>query len=409
MQLIAPYKGWVMLLIGLGGAWLVSYLWVWSLVRSLQFKREMRFGWAHVGDHLEERFTLVNNSVLPVLWVEISDHSTVPDYSASRATGLEGNGQSRWHTQGICTRRGVFTLGPTTLYTGDPFGLYTASLHYPDSIPLTVTPPIVPLPTIEVAPGGRAGEGRSRPNTFERNVSSHGVRAYVPGDNLNWIHWPTSARQGSLFVRLFDSTPAGDWWLFLDLAEHVQIGQGFESTEEYGIILAASLADRGLRLGRAVGLVTHGRELAWLPPQAGDNQRQEILRTLALLEAGSRPLGELLDRIQPTLGHTSSLIIITPAVDSAWIKALLPLLQRGLVATVLLLDPISFGGSGQPQGALALLDELGVARYLINRDLLDRPEARPGQRGQWRWRVSPTGRAVAVRRPRNLAWRGLGR
>jgi uncharacterized protein (DUF58 family) len=392
----------------LGGAWLVSYIWARSLAQSLQLRREMRFGWAHVGDHLEERFTLTNNGSIPALWVEISDQSTVPDYNVGRATGADGMSQNRWHTQGVCTRRGVFTLGPTTLYTGDPFGLYTVSLHYPDSSPLTVTPPIVPLPTIEVAPGGRAGEGRSRPNTFERTVSTHGVRDYVPGDALNSIHWPTSARQGSLFVRLFDSTPAGDWWLFLDLDEQVQIGQGFNSTEEHGIILAASLADRGLRTGRAVGLITHGQGLAWLPPQTGDNQRQEILRTLAQINAGPRPLGELLDRIQPTLSHTS-LIIITPAVDGAWVKALIPLLQRGLVATVLLLDPVSFGGHGEAQGTLALLNNLGVTRYLIDRDLLDRPEARPGQRGTWQWRVSPTGRAVAVRRPRSLAWRGLGR
>jgi uncharacterized protein (DUF58 family) len=409
MQLIAPYRGWVILLVGLGGFWLVNYLWAWSLALNLKLDREMRFGWAHVGDHLEERFTVTNIGALPALWLEIIDHSSVPDYKASRATGVGDNNHNRWYTKGVCTRRGVFTLGPTTLRTGDPFGLFTVSLHYPDSIPLTVTPPIVPLPAIEVAPGGRAGEGRTRLNTFERTVSSNGVRPYLPGDSVNWIHWPTSARHNALFVRQFDSMPAGDWWIFLDLDEQVQAGQGSASTQEHSIILAASLADRGLRLGRSVGLVTYGQELAWLAPQSGDGQRQEILRALALANPGPRPLTELLARSRSGLSHITSLIIITPAVEGVWLEALLPLLRRGAVATVLLMDPASFGGPGDLTGLQARLTDLGVTHYRIGRDLLDQPEARPGQRGHWQWRVTPTGRAVAVRRPRSLAWKGLGR
>jgi uncharacterized protein (DUF58 family) len=208
-------------------------------------------------------------------------------------------------------------------------------------------------------------------------------------------------------VRLFDSTPSGDWWIFLDLDEQVQTGQGFDSTEEHGIILAASLADRGLRSGRAVGLVTHGRELTWLPPQTGDGQRQQILRALALAVPGSRPLAALLARTRPVFGQITSLIIITAAMDGAWIEALMPVLQRGAVATILLLDPVSFGGTGDARGTLALLNNLGVTRYLITRDLLDRPEAQPGQQGQWDWRISPSGRAIALNRPHDLRWREL--
>lgn len=409
MQLIAPYQGWLIMLISLGGLWLVNYVWAWSLAYNLRLEREMRFGWAHVGDQLEERFTLTNLGIIPALWVEIIDHSTVPDYRASRATGVDSNSQNRWYTKGVCTHRGVFTLGPTTLRSGDPFGLFTVTLHYPESIPLTVTPPIVPLPTIAVASGGRAGEGRTRTNAFERTVSASGVRPYYPGDSVNWIHWPTSARHNALFVRQFDSMPSGDWWIFLDLDEQAQAGHGFDSTAEHSIILTASLADRGLRLGRSVGLVTFGRELVWLAPQPGDGQRQQILRALALVNPGARSLAELLARSRPALSQSSSLIIITPAVGGGWVEALLPLLQRGAVATVLLLDPTTFAAPGDPTGLRALLTNLGVSHHLISRNLLDRPEARPGQWGHWQWRVTPTGRATLKQRPQGLTWKGLGK
>ena len=407
MQLIVPFRGWIILLVGLGGGWLVSYMWARSLAHNLHFIREARFGWAQVGDRLEERFTLVNQGWLPAVWVEVVDHSTIPNYQASLVTGVGGNSTNGWKMQNVCQRRGLFTLGPTSLQSGDPFGLYSVSLHYPHFTTLTVTPPVVPLPTIEVSPGGRTGEGRPRATTLERTVSAASVREYVPGDALNWIHWRTSARANALFVRLFDTTPAGDWWIFLDLEQQVQAGQGETATEEHGVILAASLADQGLRWGRAVGLVAYGESLVWLPPQSGPSQRQEILRALALVNPGGHSLAELLARLRPSFGQRASLIIITPAASGDWIEALLPLLRRGAVATVLLLDPVSFGGAGEASGTLALLANLGVARYLITADLLDRPEARPGQQGSWEWRIMPTGRAIPVHRPADTPWRVL--
>ncbi len=399
MQLILPFKGWLVLLIGLGGLWLLCYGWVYLLVYNLWLKREIRFDWAQVGDRLEERFTLFNLGPVPGLWVEVIDHSNMPGYRPGRVVGLGSMSKSRWQTQNVCTQRGIFTLGPTTLRTGDPFGLYTASLALPDS---------VTLPTLEVAPGGRSGEGRPRPNALERTVSAAGVRPHLPGDSLRWVHWPTTARRNALYVRLFEGTPADDWWIFLDMDRAAQVGQGYDSTTEHAIILAASLADRGLRqLGRGVGLVASGQDLVWLAPQRSDSQRRHILRELARLEPGPRSLAELLRRARPALGQVSSLIIITPAVDSAWVEALSALLRRGAVATVLLLDPASFGGQAETGGVSALLAGLNVTHHLITPDLLDQPEARPGRQGQWEWRISPSGRAIPRQDQGEVSWREL--
>ena len=75
---------------------------------------------------------------------------------------------------------------------------------------------------------------------------------------------------------------------------------------------------------------------------------------------------------------------------------------------VLLLDPLSFGGSDSPAGAQALLNEYGIAHNVIQSDLLNRPEARPGTQGQWEWRIVGMGKAVPVRRPKDISWRQLG-
>ncbi len=406
-DILTPYKGWRILFVALGGAWLLSYLWARSLMRSLALSREMRFGWAQVGDRLVERFTLRNSGWAPAVWVEIQDKSTMPNYQVSRGTGLPGNDSIRWHTEAICTRRGLFTLGPTQLLTGDPFGLYNITFEYPATMPLLVLPPIVPLPAIEVAPGGRSGEGRPRTNAADRTVSASSVREYVPGDSMRWIHWKISARHDDLYVRLFDGTPSSDWWILLDMDRNVQIGEDEDSTEEHGVILAASLADRGLRMRHSVGLVAEGDELIWLPPQSGEGHRWEVLRSLALVNQGSRPLSEVLNRVRPSIGRRASLVIITPAMDTEWVESLYPLIRRGVAPTVLLLDPVSFGASQSIDLVADSLTSMGVANYSISKDVLDRQEARPGQQGQWTWRDLKIGKAVPVRQLADSPWKVL--
>jgi uncharacterized protein (DUF58 family) len=407
LQLVSPYRGWVVFLVGLGGAWLIAYVWARLLARGLRFTREMRLGWAQVGDRLEERFTLANDGAIPALWVEVVDHSNLPGYLAGWTTEVKARRLRRWSRWATSSRRGLFILGPTTLLTGDPFGVYTVSLHCPASMPFLVLPPVLSLPAIRVSPGGLSGEGRPRPNAPERTISASSVREYSPGDSQHWIHWRTTARQGSLHVRLFDGTPAGDWWIVLDMDRRVQIGEGDDSTEEHGVVLAASLADQGLRLRRSVGLVMHGQDLVWLPPQGGETRLWEILRDLALVSPGSRSLPDLLVRMRPAIGRHASLVVITPAVDTAWVEALMPLIKRGAVPTVLLLDPVSFGGGGDASETAGLLSSLGVSTYIITPDLLNSSEARPARQEPWGWEVLDSGRVVPVRRARDVTWRVL--
>lgn len=405
MQLLDPSRVWSVLLLGLAGTWLVSYVWVRSLARSLFLRREMRFEWAQVGDLMEERFTLENCGPLPALWVEVNDHSNLPGYHVSRVSDVGANSQRRWVTNGTCERRGLFTLGPTSLSCADPFGLYELTIYYPSSTSIMVMPPVVPLPEIEVAPGGRSGEGRPKPDAPERIVSAAAVREYIPGDSLRHIHWATTARKGQPYIRLFDGTPASDWWICLDLQDAVQAGEGWDSTVEHGIVLAASLADRGLRLGRAIGLASNSTPVIWLAPQHSDSQRSRMLRALALAEPGPFSLAELLERNKASFGQRSSLIIITANHSPSWLDAVITLTRKDITPTILLLDPASFGLSQPVTGLPGLLTTWGISAYLIPRTLLDRPEARPGTQGRWEWRVSATGRAVPLHRPGGSDWR----
>lgn len=375
LQLLVPYRAWVVLLVGLGGVWLIGALWARSLASGLRVTRETRFSWKQVGDTLLERYTLTNDGWAPAEWLELIDHSTL--LGSTVVMGVPGQSSLRRHKQVTCRRRGLFTLGPTTLRSGDPFGIYEVEVHDPSTASLMVMPPIVQLPGVEVGPGRRTGEGRPLQVLLERSVSSSRVTEYSPGDSLNRIHWPTSARLDSLYVRRFDNTPAADWWIVLDLDDAVQVGQGQDSTEEAAIVLAASLTDRALRERRPVGLVADTGKI-WLPPRADAAQRWEILLALTLASTSKSTLGDLLRGLGNSLRASSSLIIISPSTNDEWVGDLLPLMRRGAVPTVLLLDAASFGGPASQSKAVEALSKAGIHHTVIRKELLEpvAPDAR---------------------------------
>jgi uncharacterized protein (DUF58 family) len=407
MQIIDPSRVWVILLIGIGGTWLVCWWWMRGLARSLKFDREMRFGWAQVGDRLEERFTLTNEFLLPATSVTVQDHSDLPDHHASVATGVDGTSTSQWKIQSQCTRRGVYTLGGTTLETGDPLGVYSLTLEDPTSSTLAVMPPVVSLPKFHIASSGWAGEGRTNPRSLEETINASHTREMVPSDPMKFIHWKSTARHNKFMVRQFEGTPAGDWWILLDLHKDSQIGEGWNSTEEHSVILASSLAARGLDEEYPVGLAINGSEPAWIVPRRNENQIRALLKSLAVASPSALGIKDYLKRIGQTIGSRSSLLVITADVDASWTESLLPLMWRGVMPTVFVLDPVSFGGTTDTTGIEAALQTIGATCYVIPRHMLDTKQARPGTEGEWEWRVVGTGKAIAVKSP-IADWRRIG-
>lgn len=398
LQILSPSKVWVTIIITLSVALASSWVWARQMQRHVSLTREKRYTWTRVGDRLEERFTLRNKSTLPVLWAEIDDQSTVPGYNPNLVTGVDGNGgTSQWTVSGICQQRGVFNLGPTTLRMGDPLGFFTITQHNPAMVPLMVLPPVLNLPGIQVAPGGQVSEGRPRPYAPQPTILATSVRPHVPGDSLRLIHWPTSARRDELFVRTFDGSPTGNWWVILDLAKDGHTGEGDESTLEQSITLAASLLENGMESGHAIGLIAHSTEPVWIPPARGDAQRWTVLRELATIEPGSYPLVSLLQRSGDSLGHSASVIVITPTPDPAWLEPLLLLKQRDLVPTVMLLTGDQ--QQSEKETCRELLIQQSITTYLLEPELL-KPSFDPSKaEGRWDVRTTALGKAVVVHRP----------
>ena len=141
-------------------------------------------------------------------------------------------------------------------------------------------------------------------------------------------------------------------------------------------------------------------------PRRNEYQLRALLKALAVASPSEMHLKDYLQRTGQGLSNHCSLLIITACVDLELTESLLPLMWRGIMPTVFLLDPITFGGSANTTAITQALQFLGVPCHVIPKALLDKPQARPGHEGEWEWRISPTGKAIPVRAAQE-AWRGL--
>lgn len=374
------------------GVFVLSLLWAWSTIRAVEIRRKTNTRRGQVGQLFGEEFFIRNRSLLPKLWLEIEDHSTLPGYYASRVIpAMRPQETVHWTASTQCMLRGEFQLGPITLSSSDPFGLFRFSRDITAISRLIVYPAVVPL-TSFAAPGGMlSGGDAQRQRTHVVTTNAAGIREYAPGDSYNRIHWRSTARKNRLLVKEFELDPLADVWIFLDLSASSQVeqpglhqhhilasqpGRGntsnghdfplLASTEEYGVVIAASIARYFIEKGRSVGFATYGPQREILQSDRTHRQLNHLLEILAVVKGtGDFDLEHMLTLNTEYLSRGTTLVLITPDTTQAWIRHAHTLTQRGIKPVVVLLDPASFGGHGDVMQIRAQLATFHTPTYVI--------------------------------------------
>jgi uncharacterized protein (DUF58 family) len=368
-----------------------SYTWARLSLLGVRLEREAFSTRAQVGQLFTERFTLVNDSRVPKIWVEARDKSALPGYKVtSMVAGLGRRGlddrsghrastitinlgshhRRTWTQRTVCTRRGRYRIGPLELHSGDLFGLFPVKRDIPSSQHLVVLPMVVPIRRF-ATPTGRISGGeaiRKRTHQVTPNVAS--VRDYSAGDSLNRIHWPSTVKRRRLIVKEFELDPQGEVWLLLDAARKnrfVKADQLAEdersvwivgetrlppASDEYGIAIAASLGIHFLDLDRSVGLIAYGKARHVIQPDRGEAQRYRMLESLAVLNAdGVHDLDQVLRVEYPRIPRGSTVIVITAAAGPVVMNAIRSLMIGARHPILVSLDAGTFGG---PEDSSAL-------------------------------------------------------
>ena len=371
----------------LGAVLAGAFIWSWTSVNWLAISRTTDARRAQVGQALNETFLVKNTGLIPKLWLEIRDHSDLPNHDASHVVPtLFPRRFYRWETHTICTRRGQFTLGPMTIVSGDPFGLYQFPRRIEESSHIIVYPPTVPIHRFATPLGTLSGGEAVRRRAHFVTTNAAGIREYQPGDSFNRIHWRSTARRDRLLVKEFELDPLADVWIFLDLSQASLVerpqarsnGSPYcalppslpPSTEEYGITVAASLANYFISHGRALGFATYAPHREIAQPDRGPRQITRILEMLAVARSTTDiTLDQLLSLEAVYLGRGTTAIVVTAAQDESWITEVYTLTRRGIQVVCVLIDPRSFGALQTDSSSLRQMAETaGALVYTIQQD-----------------------------------------
>ncbi|WP_167051541.1 DUF58 domain-containing protein [Salinibacterium sp. ZJ77] len=212
-------------------------------------------------------------------------------------------------------RRGVFTVGPLVLESGDPFGMVRVHEAVGSADRLTVVPAVTPL----AAGGPVLIDGDGSAQLVQRRVVGSdddlSTREYRRGDALRRVHWRASARHGELMVRQEEHRSHPDARIIIDTraSGHPDaepdliteppglLSESFEWSVRMLASLAVHLDEVGFRVGVAESAPQQVAPVG--EPWEGGQRFEAFLTSLASirLQSADAPLPPLdADAVGPT-------------------------------------------------------------------------------------------------------------
>ncbi|PPK71096.1 DUF58 domain-containing protein [Actinokineospora auranticolor] len=220
-----------------------------------------------------------------------------------------GRSTTRVHGYHLPTdRRGVYRLPPPVLTVHDPARLIrrrfategdTVIHVHPDHHPLTSPWPGGERLTVDGVAARPRGTG----------MAYYGLREYVVGDDSRYIHWPATARIGTLMVRHHGVLDTPGLFVLLDTT-NLAVGEEFEDA----VRVAASLAVSALRAGARLTLCT--TDLGHVP-DLGATPEARVTAVLDFL-AGVEPSETVRPpRFRAPGAETATTVVVTTGPNAA--------------------------------------------------------------------------------------------
>jgi uncharacterized protein (DUF58 family) len=304
----------------------LAKLWSHLSIARISCRRQLSERRVFPGEKINVKLQVANRKPLPLPWVQVDDEIPQALGGAStlagerpgsvlirRSAAMLWYSSVKWKYELPCLKRGYYHLGPTTVSSGDIFGLYSRSLKTALEDHIIVYPKIFSVGHLGIPSQHPLGESRSDYRVFQDPTRPIGVRDYQHGDSLRHVHWKASARLQSLQVKIFEPTTTFKVALFLSVDSFMGNGSIHEDEFELGISVAASLAHHVIEQGSPAGVFVNTRRVdsgqaVSLAPSGSRDQLTSILEALAKVTAASSGPFELFLESEQKVLHAGTTI-----------------------------------------------------------------------------------------------------
>lgn len=246
-------------------------------------------------------------------------------------------------------RRGTYQLVDARLIGSDVLGLFRRQKKLDFEAgrkrEIIIGPPILKSST--ALQGGSNGlmAGHQRALMARHGEELRSTRPYAPGDDLRHVHWKSSARAGELVIKEWEQTGQSSALVIWDGAAQTTWGAGDFDSQEWGLILSASLCHALLSGGTpcdfarvdATPLLVEAHTLPGgdLPMELTDALSNADAGRATSLETGLQGLPRWVSRLG------SRVLIVSASLSGDLVSGVRFLRARGASVQVFLIDPAS--------------------------------------------------------------------
>jgi uncharacterized protein (DUF58 family) len=291
-----------------------SYLWSRASLNRVTIKMTLNRERLFPDECLKVGIRAINAKFIPILF---KIHFFIPKAVAgpdagqwvSEESGLLWFQQIVFNREFFPNRRGVFTLGPPQVRTGDLFGFFLRPCAVKDRFEVVVYPRIVTIRSMAVPKREFFGIPGAR-SPVEDPIFVFGTRDYQLGRPARGIHWKASARHNRLQEKLCEPAEQEKVLILLgvDGFEAEEAVDDFENSLEVIAALVLQMDRRGIAVGFATNGNIVGRKPRIIPVSRNAFQMRAIIETLARVEAESAgPVTDILSRGYMTPRGVSSI------------------------------------------------------------------------------------------------------
>jgi uncharacterized protein (DUF58 family) len=349
-------------IIGLG------FLWVFHQKRGLSGSIKKPGERNQAGRPFDIESIIQNESGFAKPFLKVNLNTRLAMVNNEITINVPSRGSYYCHSQVIYPQRGRYQIGPLVATFSDPFDLVHIHRKLDDPQEMLIYPKIVELPYFSLGPGTNSAAGGKSWLNLGAGEAIFGIREYLPGDGLNHIHWRSTAHTGKIMVKEFDSDMAKKVWVILDLNQDVQAGKGLESTEEYGVTIAASMLKKYTDSACQTGLITQTEEYHQFLPRMGESNLWRLLEVLAVYRAtGNVPINWVMAHSRGYFNGNSVVIVITPDLNREVLDSISFIERRGIPVAFILLDASTFGGEPYSPEDISYLMSRSVPTFIIRK------------------------------------------
>lgn len=225
-----------------------------------------------------------------------------------------------------CTKRGCFYMHDTNITSSDLFMKLTLTGKCTNHAVINVFPRKVDLAFFDIPFKTITGNFVTQKTYIEDPFEFKGIREYQPYDGIRKINYKSTAKFGTLQVNTFFMTSSQEVRIILNL--DAQTYSRDDRLIESIISLASSIAERFIRAGVSVGLITNGvdsytKEQISKESGAGNHHMLSIDTALARIDTHAENIDfiQVLNNCFDTVNEMTYYIVISNNRSNEIIKA----------------------------------------------------------------------------------------